>query len=260
MIEEYKIHVGTAESYDLNSALQFSLLTSLGLRDYHSLLDIGCGSLRGGKLFIPYLLPERYYGIEPLEWLLQEGIKKEVGESQIEIKKPFFKQDDSFTLSAFGTQFDFVLAQSILSHTSQAQIRRCLAEAKKVMKPSTILAASFFRGLENYEGDEWVVRAEYTMDHMREMVEEQGLVCKPIEWAQPDLQQWILILHPDRETDVPEFSDASTMVQLETNLATANEKLRAIRNQPVVKFAFKIRHFILWTKYFLRNLTRGNKS
>ena len=63
-----------AENYDLSSALQFSLLTSLGLRENHTLLDIGCGSLRGGRLALMYLLPEHYYGIEPEQWLIEEGI------------------------------------------------------------------------------------------------------------------------------------------------------------------------------------------
>ena len=46
----YRAYVGMAEHYDLLSSLQFSLLSLLGLRDFHYLLDVGCGSLRGGRL------------------------------------------------------------------------------------------------------------------------------------------------------------------------------------------------------------------
>ena len=72
----YRAYVGPADKYDLISGNQFNLLLTLGLRDTHYLLDIGCGSLAGGRLFIPFLLPGRYYGIEPNQWLIQEGIKK----------------------------------------------------------------------------------------------------------------------------------------------------------------------------------------
>jgi len=63
----YRAYVGPVEKYDLVAANQFNLLTMLGLRENHFLLDVGCGSLRGGRLFIPYLLPHHYFGIEPNE-------------------------------------------------------------------------------------------------------------------------------------------------------------------------------------------------
>src|SRR5690242_2519307 len=81
----YRAFIGPYQNYDLVGAMQFNLLTYLGLREHHSLLDIGCGSLRAGKLFIPYLLAGNYYGIEPEEWLLEAGISQEVGQDQINI-------------------------------------------------------------------------------------------------------------------------------------------------------------------------------
>jgi hypothetical protein len=51
----YTAFVGPPDQYDLMGATQFRLLTTLGLRDYHRLLDFGCGSLRVGRLLISYL-------------------------------------------------------------------------------------------------------------------------------------------------------------------------------------------------------------
>ena len=51
----YRAYVGPPEDYDLIAAMTFNLLTTLGLRQHHSLLDVGCGSLRIGRLLIPYL-------------------------------------------------------------------------------------------------------------------------------------------------------------------------------------------------------------
>src|SRR5437763_10973182 len=52
---QYRAYVGPPEDYDLVAAMAFNLLTTLGLRQHHSLLDIGCGSLRIGRILIPYL-------------------------------------------------------------------------------------------------------------------------------------------------------------------------------------------------------------
>jgi hypothetical protein len=43
--------------------LQFDFLLSKGLQSRHFLLDIGCGSLRGGIHFIGFLDAGRYDGI-----------------------------------------------------------------------------------------------------------------------------------------------------------------------------------------------------
>src|SRR5208337_4772210 len=92
----YRAFVGPPHRYDLVAAMQFNLLTALGLREEHYLLDIGCGSLRAGRILIPYLLPGRYHGIEPERWLLQAGIDAEVGNDPLRLKRPVFSHDTSF--------------------------------------------------------------------------------------------------------------------------------------------------------------------
>ena len=62
---DYRAYVGPLDRYDFMGASQFRLLTSLGLRAEHKLLDFGCGSLRSGKLLIPYFNAGNYYGQEP---------------------------------------------------------------------------------------------------------------------------------------------------------------------------------------------------
>ena len=85
---QYRAYVGPPEDYDLIAAMAFNLLTTLGLRQHHSLLDVGCGSLRIGRLLIPYLNRGKYFGVEPNEWLVDEGIRRELGETLVQIKRP----------------------------------------------------------------------------------------------------------------------------------------------------------------------------
>jgi hypothetical protein len=195
-------YVGPAEFYDLAAAGQFNLLTLLGLREEHHLLDIGCGSLRGGRLFLTYLSPGHYYGIEPNRWLVQQGLRKEVGRSMGRLKRPHFSYDDSFTLTTFGRQFDFIVAQSIFSHAAAVQIRRCLSEAKQVMHTESLFLATFLEGDENYASNEWSYPdgAYYTRPFMFSLVSEAGLIAHRLPWRQVGGQTWIAIARPESAT------------------------------------------------------------
>lgn len=240
--QNYRGAVGPAEIYDVQGATQFNLLTLLGLREHHFLLDIGCGSLRSGKLFIPYLLQGNYYGIEPNEVLIKQGIKQELCQELIDLKKPSFSNDSNFTLTTFNESFDFILAQSIFSHASQAQIKRCFSEAKKVMKKNCIFAATFVKGEENYTGDEWVYPGvtTYTLERMKELAESEGLTCQPIDWPHPNLQSWMLILQPDREESIPELTNTSKLLTLERELKVCRARVAKMEKNPYIQLAMKI--------------------
>ncbi|MEX2457747.1 MAG: class I SAM-dependent methyltransferase [Actinomycetota bacterium] len=205
----YRAWVGNPERFDLMSAAQFSLLTQLGLREDHSLLDLGCGSLRGGRLFIPYLLPDRYFGIEPHAWLVEEGIGHEIGRDQIELKRPTFAHVDDFRLTVFGRRFDFILAQSILSHASQPMIRRCMAEARAALQPGGRFVATFLEGEEDYRGDEWVYPecVTYRRETFDSLVASEGLVTTALDWPHPAGQRWVLVTHPG--APVPDLSSGA---------------------------------------------------
>src|SRR5206468_10042007 len=90
----YRAYVGPPEDYDLIAAMAFNLLTTLGLRQHHALLDVGGGSLRIGRLLIPYLNRGKNFGVEPNEGLVEQGIKRELGRALLEMKgRTFFFSD-----------------------------------------------------------------------------------------------------------------------------------------------------------------------
>lgn len=260
---EYREHIGPAAFYDIQTAIQFNLLTALGLREHHTLLDIGCGSLRAGRVLMPYLRPGHYYGIEPLPWLIREGIANELGEDLVRLKRPTFDHNDQFTLTAFGRTFDFMIAQSIFSHCSQAQIRRCVAQARQALAPDGLFAATFFEGPVNYDGDKWVAKADYTIEHMRSMVEAEGMACTLIDWPHPDPQQWIVIHHPGTPVPLAQMADAQRLKMLEDRLAETQKQFNAIRSHPYVRFGLGVKFFLVWLGYERRRLfrlLRGDRS
>jgi SAM-dependent methyltransferase len=247
----YRAFVGPPDNYDLQAATQFNLLTTLGLRDHHHLLDVGCGSLRAGRLFIPYLQPAHYYGIEPEQWLIDEGIARELGQDAVRIKQPTFNNNREFDLGVFNRKFDYILAQSVFSHASQKQIRKCLNEVKKVLEPDGVFVATFSEGDDNYIGDEWVYPGvvAYTLNHMQTMAKEEHLLCEPLDWDHRK-QKWVAFGHPES----PQFSELSQMLTsggiggknpvLENKLHKAEQAYERLRNHPYVRLGLGVSSFL----------------
>lgn len=146
----------------------------------------------------------------------EEGIRQELGQEILAVKRPTFSYDRDFTLSAFGRQFDFLLAQSVFSHSAPRQVRRCLAEARAVMTPTAIFIATYWRGRESYTGEECVYpgRVRYTAGDMAALAREQGLVCQTLDWAHPSGQTWIAITHPAHRDQVRPVTNRCSMVAI----------------------------------------------
>src|SRR5437764_11195325 len=153
----YRAYVGPPEDYDLIAAMTLNLLTTIGLRQHHSLLDIGCGSLRIGRLLIPYLNRGKYFGVEPNQWLVEEGIRRELGESLIEIKRPtfFFSESPSAIVEA-NTSFDFAVAQSIFSHCGLDLIKGWLSAISRSVAQDGALVATFLPSEEDCSEAGWI--------------------------------------------------------------------------------------------------------
>jgi len=211
---KHREYVGPENKYDLVQANQFCNLISIGLREHHKLLDIGCGSLRGGRLFIMYLGKGNYYGIEPNNWLIEDGIKLEIGQELINMREPSFNHNADFDLSVFNTKFDYLVAQSIFSHASQRQIIECCKKAYEVMHENSVFIATFINSLvpflpsnisdpktlqggkKNYDGEEWVYSGcvFYTPGFIISLIESTGLKCEIVpQWHHPNGQTWLKI-------------------------------------------------------------------
>lgn len=204
--KHYRAWVGPPGYYDLMGAVQFNFMTLLGLREYHSLLDVGCGSLRGGRLFVAYLQPGKYFGLESEKWVVDAGVEAHLGPHGVTRKQPTFFYDSDFRLSAFGRTFDFILAHSIFTHASRRQIATCLEEARKVMTESSLFAATFDESFDgDYEGDDWIYPGitEYTRDCLACLVDAAGLRAHFMSMKHPWGQTWMVVADPQNQFDVP---------------------------------------------------------
>jgi Methyltransferase domain len=203
--ENYRTFVGGAD-YDLKGAMQFSLLYSLGLRAEHRLLDIGCGSLRAGRFFLVYLDPGGYTGLEPNAWLIDEAVEHEIGRDVLAIKRPVFVYNDRFDVSGLGV-FDFVVANSIASHTGPAMTKLLFESVRAALSPTGLAAISFkHHAKKDNQREGWLYAphrpgvARYTKKTIDRWLRDCGLKGMPIPWYHPT-QTWWLIARP--ETSLP---------------------------------------------------------
>lgn len=130
--------------WDEIGELQFKLLVERGLRPSDRLLDVGCGSLRGGVHFINYLESEHYFGVDKSENLLRAGSLIELPRHKIGEKQFHIECRSDFDFSVFDEEFNFVIAQSLFTHLSWNSIALCLANIGKVLHRDGAFFATFF--------------------------------------------------------------------------------------------------------------------
>jgi cyclopropane fatty-acyl-phospholipid synthase-like methyltransferase len=127
--------VGPPGQWEMKRRFQFEFLCSRGLRVEHRLLDIGCGTLRGGIPLIEYLEIGHYTGIEARGGVLDEG-RKELAEAGLEHKLPLLIEASDPAHVQLEQPVDIAWAFSVLFHMTDnfvdsylALVARSLADA-----------------------------------------------------------------------------------------------------------------------------------
>lgn len=130
--------------WDEMGKLQFDFLVSQGLQPHHVLVDVACGSLRAGRLLVPYLEAGNYLGIDRSAELIQAGVEHELGPELVASRQPRLVVSESFEFERFGVAPDFALAQSLFTHLTPPLIELCMARLRPVMAPGGVFLATFF--------------------------------------------------------------------------------------------------------------------
>lgn len=120
------------------------VLLEEGLTPASRVLDVGCGALRLGYWLMRLLDPGHYFGIEPNQEMLALGLGELVEPEVVERADAHFSSNDDFDFSVFGEEFDFVVARSIWTHASRAQISAMLASFAATAAPGGVFLASYY--------------------------------------------------------------------------------------------------------------------
>jgi hypothetical protein len=140
------------------------------------------------------LLPGKYCGIEPERWLVAAGLKHELGGCGIvDVKRPRFSNEQCFDLTVFNQSFDYIVAQSIFSHTTMAQMGQCIDSASEIMHGNSMFLFNFKHG-DNYAGDKWVYPGVVTFSKtlVRRLLGHAGLTWTEIPtWERANGAVWV---------------------------------------------------------------------
>ncbi len=127
---------------------QFEFLKQHGMEPHHKMLDIGCGTLRGGIHCIEYLESGHYFGMDISRNAISYG-KNLVESKGLNEKRPSLsvsaKKDLKFAQYA-GQSFDYILAQSVFSHLRPEDISECFEHIGNIMTEKAKFFFTFHPG------------------------------------------------------------------------------------------------------------------
>jgi SAM-dependent methyltransferase len=93
-----------------------------GLAKQHQLLDLGCGTLRGGLPLIAYLSAGNYTGIDVRAEIIEEALR-ELEEAGLEQRYPRIGHVESLAGARPARAYDYVWAFSVLMHLEDESSR-----------------------------------------------------------------------------------------------------------------------------------------
>lgn len=147
--------------------LQFNFLKKQGLQPHHKLLDIGCGSLRGGVRFIDYLNPLNYFGLDINPHLIQKGRDFELNDTlRAKVTDENFTHNSNFEPNFPVRNFDFGIAFSLFTHMPASRVAQCLRTLRPKFSNGEFYATFF------------VVEPEQYISEIKQC---EGIVTKPSE-------------------------------------------------------------------------------
>lgn len=140
--------VGPARLWKMKRDFQIRFLRDVGLKPEHYVLDIGCGTLRGGVPVIQYLENYHYFGVEVRESTLAEG-RKELREAGLEGKSPTLLLSPDISQLTLDRTFDYIWAFSVLIHMGDEILGDTLAFVRRYLSEEGVFYANVTIGDEN---------------------------------------------------------------------------------------------------------------
>lgn len=180
-------YVGKELWYHTMGRRQFEFLVGQNLQRSDVLCDIGCGSLRGGHLFIEHLDAGNYLGLEGEGGLVELGIEHELEAGASASKAPEFVISYEFEFRRFSRSPTYALAVSVFSHLNESDICLCLRNLADHVTGSCQFFASYFESDQprpNFQESHPQLGFYYTREQMMRLGREAGWTPSYIgEWG-----------------------------------------------------------------------------
>lgn len=186
----------THEAWLRVGQMQFRYLLEHRLTPDMRMLEVGCGNLRAGRLFIDFLEAGNYYGIDISPDILLAALDT-ITEYGLQAKLPRLSLVRDLKLEFLPEAgFDVVHAHSVFSHSPFEVIDECLQHVGRVMKPGGFFDFTFDRT----EGPEHQVLREdfyYRAETLSELAATHGFRAQLMEdWEPLHKQSKLRLIKP----------------------------------------------------------------
>jgi SAM-dependent methyltransferase len=173
------------EAYKKGGLLHLNFMKAQGLNPSDTLLDYGCGVMRSGVFFAKYLERGKYTGADISRERLRRAVKfmHEEGISERSFRAILVSNCNLRELS--GMKFDYVFANSVLTHMSKKNIIDMLAAMRPILSDGGKFYFTYSEAERNKRRnlkDFW-----YSRNEMRGMCERAGYEFQVVDgWNASD--------------------------------------------------------------------------
>lgn len=175
-VERRKL-VGEPHLWDVKRSFQIEFLVDEGLEPHHRLLDVGCGTLRGGAPLIDYLEAGHYVGVESRYEPMKEGLE-ELLRHDLEEKRPIFLTADLLSVVDYLPSFDFIWAFAVLFHMRDPVLEDTLSFVSRHLNDGCAFYANVETGERKEEGWLEFPVIQRPLEWYREKAADQGLTVE----------------------------------------------------------------------------------
>ena len=133
--------VGPPDLWQMKRRFQIDFLMGFGLKPHHRLMDLGCGTLRGGIPLIDFLEQGHYSGVEVRREVLDEA-HKELVESELADKAPQLIYCERLAMLDLGQKLDVVWAFQVLIHIGDALLDETVAAVARHLDDGGVFYAT----------------------------------------------------------------------------------------------------------------------
>ena len=160
--------------------LQLQLLKEHGLKPSDRVLDIGCGSLRGGVKIIDYLAPGNYCGTDIAEDLLEAG-RRSLENAGLDSKSPHLLQVKDFKFAELeGEQFDYLLIFGVFTDVPPESIDECFQHMPQLLTERGAALVTFGRSQE-LRSDHRMIRFQQPLEFYTDLGTRSGLAVEVVD-------------------------------------------------------------------------------
>jgi len=131
------------ERFRETAQIEFDFLKKQGLNTESVFLDYGCGSLRLGRVLIPYLGKGNYNGLDMTDTFYMDGLE-EIGQDIVDEKRPNLHVINDRTIRDLSQKnIDYIFSSAVLYHIPEDELLSYFEKISTLMSENTVAFVDF---------------------------------------------------------------------------------------------------------------------